>query len=239
MADEKPSGSPFASLSLEHSSTVDRVADELRRALFDGEVGPGTPLREIALADAMGVSRSTIREALGVLVAEGLATREPNRGVFVTELGVDAVRDVGRARATLEVAGIRRWAEADEAARDAVRQALVDFHTIASSRFSPSELTAAHLAIHRAFAALNESPRLLALADALYAEVRLGLAKVDRIRRNAHDQITSHRTLLTLLERGDVETAARELEHHLAHAETSMLEALHLSDDSDDADGDG
>lgn len=219
---------PFSTLSLEHSSTVDRVADELRRALFDGEVGPGTPLREIALADAMGVSRSTIREALGVLVAEGLATREPNRGVFVTELDPGAVHDVGRARAVLEVSGVRRWETASEEARDAVRQALVDFHTAASSQATPSELTAAHLAIHRALAALNESPRLLAVADALYAEIRLGLAKVDRIRRNAQDQVASHRSLLTLLERGDVETAARELEHHLAHAESSMLDALHL-----------
>ena len=67
----------FQSLRLAHSSTVDRVAEELRRALFDGEVGAGTPLREVALADAMGVARSTIREALGVLVAEGLATRTP------------------------------------------------------------------------------------------------------------------------------------------------------------------
>jgi DNA-binding GntR family transcriptional regulator len=221
--------SPFATLSLEHSSTVDRVAEELRRALFDGEVAPGTPLREIALADAMGVSRSTIREALGVLVGEGLATREPNRGVFVTELDPEAVRDVARARTVLEVAGVRRWAEASEEARDAVRQALVDFHTAATmSQPTPSELTAAHLAIHRSLAALTESPRLLALADALYSEIRLGLAKVDRIRRNAPDQVTSHRTLLTMLERGDIDTAARELEHHLEHAESSMLEALHL-----------
>lgn len=220
--------SPFATLSLEHSSTVDRVADELRRALFDGEVGPGTPLREIALADAMGVSRSTIREALGVLVAEGLATREPNRGVFVTELDPEAVHDVGRARAVLEVAGVRRWEAATEEARDAVRRALVDFHTVASSNATPSELTAAHLAIHRALAGLTESPRLLALADSLYSEIRLALAKVDRIRRNAPDQVASHRTLLTLLERGDVDTAALELEHHLSHAETSMLDALHL-----------
>lgn len=220
--------SPFAGLSLEHSSTVDRVADELRRALFDGELEPGTPLREIALAEAMGVSRSTIREALGVLVAEGLATREPNRGVFVTELDPEAVQDVARARTVLEVAGVRRWAEAGEEAREAVRQALVDFQTAASTQATPSELTAAHLAIHRSLAALTESPRLVALADALYAEIRLGLAKVDRIRRNAPDQVASHRTLLTLLERGDVETAARELEHHLAHAETSMLGALHL-----------
>ncbi|MGI8901550.1 MAG: GntR family transcriptional regulator [Nocardioides sp.] len=105
-------GAPFASLSLEHSSTVDRVAEELRRALFDGEVGPGTPLREVALADAMGVSRSTIREALAVLVSEGLANREPNRGVQVASLDPDAVRDVVRARTVLEVAGVRAWASA-------------------------------------------------------------------------------------------------------------------------------
>ena len=231
MTDAQPPGSteaPFATLSLEHSSTVDRVAEELRRALFYGEVEPGTPLREVALAGAMGVSRSTIREALGVLVAEGLATREPNRGVFVTELDPDAVRDVGRARAVLEVAGLRRWAQATEEARDAARRALADFHTVAASQATPSELTAAHLAIHRAFAGLTESPRLLALADALYAEIRLGLAKVDRIRRNAHDQVASHRGLLDLLERGDVDRAARELEDHLTHAETSMLDALHL-----------
>ena len=56
---------PFGSLSLEHSSTVDRVADELRRAVFDGELESGTPLREVALAESLGVSRPTIREALG------------------------------------------------------------------------------------------------------------------------------------------------------------------------------
>ncbi|MGH3333001.1 MAG: GntR family transcriptional regulator [Nocardioidaceae bacterium] len=219
---------PFDNLTLEHSSTVDRVADELRRALFDGEVEPGTPLREVALADAMGVSRSTIREALGTLVAEGLATREPNRGVHVTELDPDSVRDVCRSRAVVEVAGVRRWEQASEEARDAVRQALVDFTAAAESGASPTELTAAHLAIHRAFAGLTESPRLMALADSLSAEVRLGLAKVDRIRRNAREQVTSHRTLLNLLERGDIERAANELEHHLGHAETSMLDALHL-----------
>lgn len=221
---------PFATLSLEHSSTVDRVAEELRRALFDGEVGPGTPLRELALAEAMGVSRSTIREALGVLVAEGLATRAPNRGVFVTELDPSAVHDVGQARRVLEVAGARRWAEASEDSRDEVREAIAAFRDAAAGA-DPSALTAAHLAIHRSLAALTGSPRLLALADALYAEIRLGLAKVDRIRRNAEDQVTAHQALLDLLEQGEVDAAARELEEHLAHAETSMLEALHLPHD--------
>lgn len=226
-----PGTGPFATLSVEHSSTVDRVAEELRRALFDGELEPGTPLREVALTSAMGVSRSTVREALGVLVAEGLVTREPNRGVFVTELDPGAVHDVGRARTVLEVAGVRRWASASEEARNALRHALAEFEQAAASKATPSELTAAHLVIHRALAGLTESPRLLALADALYAEIRLGLAKVDRIRRNAHEQVHTHGTLLRLLEQGDVEEAARELTDHLAHAERSMLDALHLPAD--------
>jgi len=220
--------SSFETLRLAHSSTVDRVVDELRRALFDGEVETGTPLREMALAEAMGVSRSTIREALGILVGEGLATREPNRGVHVTELDPGSVHDVCSARAVLEIAGVRRWNEAGELARDECRRALRDFTHVAEHGASPAELTAAHLAIHRAFVGLTESARLVALAETLTSEIRLALAKVDRIRRNAADQVRSHQTLVDLLESGDAEAAAMELAHHLQHAEASMLTALEL-----------
>jgi DNA-binding GntR family transcriptional regulator len=220
---------PFDTLRLEHSSTVDRVAEELRRALFDGEVEAGTPLRELALADAMGVSRSTIREALGVLVGEGLATREPNRGVHVTELDPLSVHDVCTARAVLEVAGVRRWSEASEADRAGCRQALSEFEAAAASGASPAELTAAHLAIHRSFVALTGSARLVALAESLTSEIRLALAKVDRIRRNSRDQVHSHESLVDLLEAGDVDGAVAALERHLGDAETSMLTALDLA----------
>ena len=220
---------PFETLNLEHSTTVDRVAEELRRALFDGEVECGTPLREVALADALGVSRSTIREALGVLVGEGLATREPNRGVHVTEPDPDSVHDVSAARRVLEVAGVRRWAVADEEARDRCRQALRDFTEAAHGDSSPAELTAAHLAIHRSFVGLTGSSRLIALAESLTAEIRLALAKVDRIRRNKDEQVHSHAALLDLLEGGDVDAAAAELDRHLEHAEASMLTALDLA----------
>ena len=81
--ENQPEHARFGTLRLEHASTVDRVADELRRAVFDGELESGTPLREVAIAASLGVSRPTVREALTVLVAEGLATREPNRGVSV------------------------------------------------------------------------------------------------------------------------------------------------------------
>ena len=71
----------YGDLQLEHSSTVDRAADEIRRAIFAGQLGPGTPLREVALSEAMGVGRSTIREALAVLVAEGSPYGCPTRAL--------------------------------------------------------------------------------------------------------------------------------------------------------------
>src|SRR3954469_21734759 len=105
MSQARDDEAPFGTLHLEHASTVDRVASELRRAVFDGELESGTPLREVAIAASLGVSRPTVREALAVLVAEGLATREPNRGVSVGSPQAESVRDVCAARLVLEGAG--------------------------------------------------------------------------------------------------------------------------------------
>ncbi len=224
-------GSPFERLSLEISSTVDRVAGELRRAVFDGEVESGTPLREVALAESLGVSRSTIREALGLLVAEGIATRSPNRGVAVTSPHPDSIRDVCRARQVLEVEGVRSWPTAPEPRRDALRSALVSYTAAVRDGASYQQLNAEHLALHLALVGLVDSPRLLAMAESLYAELRLALAQIDRIRRNAHDQAGSHGHLLRLLEHGDIEAAVSDIEEHLAGAEVAILDALHLPPD--------
>jgi DNA-binding GntR family transcriptional regulator len=226
---ESPPESPFGSLSVELSSTVDRVAEELRRAVFEGELESGTPLREVALASSLGVSRPTLREALGVLVAEGLATREPNRGVTISTPDPDSVRDVCRARLVLEGAGVRRWPEADESLRDAVRTSLVSYTGAVRSGASYQELNERHLAFHVSLVGLTGSPRLVSMAESLMVELRLALAQVDRIRRNAHDQADSHTALVMLLERGDVDGASAFLDRHLADAEESVVGALGLS----------
>ncbi len=216
----------FASLGIEQSSTVDRVADELRRAVFDGELESGTPLREVAIAESLGVSRPTVREALGMLVAEGLATREPNRGVAVAEPDPESVHDVCRARAVLEVAGVRHWHEAGEEARERVRAALVAYTGAVAAGVSYQQLNERHLAVHASFVGLLGSTRLVAVAESLSAELRLALAQIDRIRRNAHDQAGTHTHLVMMLERGDVDAAADDLAHHLAAAEVAIIAAL-------------
>jgi DNA-binding GntR family transcriptional regulator len=227
----QPSGAPsdaFGMLHLEHSSTVDRVADELRRAVFEGELESGTPLREVALAESLGVSRPTLREALALLVAEGLATREPNRGVSVARPDPQSVRDVSRARTVLETAGLRHWPVAGEEARDAVRRALADYERAVAEDASYQDLNKRHLAIHLSLVGLTGSPRLVSMAESIVAELRLALAQIDRVRRNARDQAGSHHHLLDLLEAGEIETAVDDLAEHLSGAEEAIIERLDL-----------
>jgi DNA-binding GntR family transcriptional regulator len=215
----------FSDLQLEHSSTVDRAVEEIRRALFAGRLAPGTALREVALSEAMGVGRSTIREALTVLVSEGVAVRVPNKGVAVKELTAADVHDVSLARAALESAGVSRWAEAADDDRRSVRAALETYARVAAETSDPAAITEAHLRIHGALVGLTGSRRLVAAADSLSAEIRLGLAHLDRIRANVSDQVAEHGRLVDLVERGDTSAALDALRRHLSVAEASLMHA--------------
>ena len=93
--------------------------------MFEGELESGTPLREVALAESLGVSRPTVREALTVLVADGLATREPNRGVAVATPDPESIGDVcPRPRRCSSSPASGTGPTAEEADREAVRTAL-------------------------------------------------------------------------------------------------------------------
>jgi len=202
---------------IDRSSTSERVAEALRGMLFAGEIGPGEPLREVSLAESFDVARSTIREALQALATDGLVTRYPNRGVVVTELTDADIEEIFGARLVLESAGVRAGiAGAD---LQPVAKALAAYARAAEDE---ALSTHSHLEFHNSLVALLGNPRLSASASSLTADIRLGLASVERVRRNARDQVADHRRLLKLIRSGDETAAVAELHRHLAAAKTSV-----------------
>ncbi len=72
----------------------DRLADVLRQAIIGGKLRPGDRINESEIADAYGISRTPIREALRMLTQEGLVVVRPGRGAFVRVLRPEDVLEV-------------------------------------------------------------------------------------------------------------------------------------------------
>lgn len=88
-----------------------QAATVLREAILNETFKPGEKLVERSLADLTGVSRTSIREALGQLQAEGLVTRVPGRGMHVSKLSETEALAIYEARAILESAMARLFVE--------------------------------------------------------------------------------------------------------------------------------
>jgi GntR family transcriptional regulator, rspAB operon transcriptional repressor len=94
------------------SSAAVRVERELRRAIIDLELPPGTRLSEQDLASRLGVSRQPVREALIALARTRLVEILPQRGTSVVKISVGKMMEARFVREAIEVAVVRRACEA-------------------------------------------------------------------------------------------------------------------------------
>jgi DNA-binding GntR family transcriptional regulator len=90
------------------ANAAEVVAETLRRAIYEGKMGPGERLREAELAAEIGVSRTPIREALLILQTEGLVESVPNRGSVVRSYTLEELLDFMEIRGMLQVYAVAR-----------------------------------------------------------------------------------------------------------------------------------
>jgi len=86
----------------DYEPMAQRVARQLRDAIFDGRLAPGAPVRQEAVAQQFGVSRVPVREALHQLEAEGLLDVRPHSGARVAVLDFEECLEIYKIRERLE-----------------------------------------------------------------------------------------------------------------------------------------
>ena len=86
-----------------------RVFQRLRNDILSGKYQENEELKEVAIGEEMGVSRTPVREAFRQLELEGLIQIIPNKGAYVTGITLKDVEDIYMMRSLLE--GLcARWA---------------------------------------------------------------------------------------------------------------------------------
>lgn len=87
----------------ESATPLRKQAEEgLRKAILSGRYDAGERLKERQLMEALGVSRTVLREALRQIEAEGLVTLVPNRGPVVSVLSYEDAEEIYEVRGVLE-----------------------------------------------------------------------------------------------------------------------------------------
>lgn len=89
-------------------SLSEEVLGRLREMIVRGRFRPGDQLSETMLAEAFGVSRGPVREALSQLQQEGLVVLERHRGARVTRISQEDVEELYELRISLEQLAIKR-----------------------------------------------------------------------------------------------------------------------------------
>ncbi|MFM0158414.1 GntR family transcriptional regulator [Paraburkholderia sediminicola] len=201
----------------------DHVYAELRRFVLAGKFETGQLLNERALAEALGVSTTPIKEAMRQLQAEGLMRSEARRGVVVT-FGRPQAEEMVLARASLERTITRLACEHAQPTDLVAMGEVIEQMRLATISETPVVLSALntrfHDAIHRA-SGCQYLPRLLQ-AQAVYDQsTRLGLMEDQDERLRAFDE---HADIYRLIVAGDAGNAERSMYDHVVRSGRQYLD---------------
>jgi len=204
-------------LTIKRTSTAEQVATVLRERILRGDIQAGTPLREVALAASIGVSRNTMREAVRVLIHEGLVRHNIHRGITVSKLSEKDIVDIYRVRKILEPLAVETGSFTTKQLA-LIESAVIQLERAAEGRDWPL-IVENDMLFHRQLVASLGSQRLSGFFQNLLAELRLGLVLVDRASGDVARLGAQHREFYRLLASGKQRDCALLLREHLGEAE--------------------
>ncbi|RFS86899.1 GntR family transcriptional regulator [Actinomadura spongiicola] len=208
-------------------SAVIRTVRRFREMVAGGGARPGHHLRERELAEALGVSRNTLREAFRLLAHEELVVHRLNRGVFIRRITAGDIADIFRVRRLVELDAVRRANGAPRVLITPLTDILDDAdRAVADRRWT--DVATADIRWHQAITQLTGSRRLQETMTRVLAELRLAFAaygsstEQERFHR---PYLAWNRQITELILVGDTEAAETALAAYLARAERQLLAA--------------
>jgi DNA-binding GntR family transcriptional regulator len=204
---------------ISHLSLPDAVRLTLRRRIINNELPKGTRLLEAQLAEAFGVSRTTLRSALRDLKNDGLVEISPRRGAFVARMDPDDIHDICFARYVLE-AGAASELRIDEDVLRELEDAL-DAMAAAAGRGDLEAIVEADTRLHGVVVKRGGGHRVVELWHGLDGQMgSLMRSSLERQGIDLTEAVGRHRTLIDALATKRRATIVKAIREHYLDATT-------------------
>jgi DNA-binding GntR family transcriptional regulator len=204
----------------------DRAYVALKQAIMDADIyGQKREIRldERQLSQALGVSRTPVREAMTLLEQEGFLRSEPRRGVFIIRKTRREIIEMIEVSAALESMAARLAATRATAPEIAELRRMFDDFVNANPEEHIDEYSDANLEFHQAIVRMSRSELIERMIENLFVHVRAIRRVTIGQAHRAERSIVDHMNIIEALTAGDADRAARlVLDHALglaAHVE--------------------
>ncbi|WP_037603688.1 FadR/GntR family transcriptional regulator [Streptacidiphilus rugosus] len=220
---------------------TDDAIEKIKEMIIAGEFPPGSRLpREEDLAQQLGLSRSSLREAVRALTAMQILVTKQGDGTYVSSLephllleNLSFLSDVSQGQGALQLLQVRRLLEPQAAALAATRIADTDVELLAGilarSRAASDveEFIRCDVEFHLTIAALVGNPVLSMLLEVLSTQTqRVRLLRGARVGRAIEDVHREHEAILAALAARDAQLAASATAVHVAAVERWLADSL-------------
>ena len=201
----------------------EQVAQRMRESIASGLFAPGDRLIERELCELWGVSRTSIREAMRALEAEGLITSVPNRGPFVSLISVETAREIYQVRSMLEGLAARLFTrEATEEQRRNLTRAVKQLDDAYKSG-NAQKVVKAKDSFYRSLLEGSGNKVAASMLETLHTRIAQLRATTLSDPERMQASMAEIRALLAAIEAGDEDEAWRI---SVLHVENAMEQAI-------------
>jgi DNA-binding GntR family transcriptional regulator len=206
-----------------------RAYSILKNKIVNCEYKPGTWLNETVLVQELGFSRTPIREALTLIEQEGFVRIRPKKGIFVTEITFNDVRQIFQTRKQIEpialkMAGSRLPQEELMKFRDRFLGEMPEipfaFRLDTAMHLFIIEHCGNRFIVEMMRKVFEENTRIIISSKQNEVEI--------------HDARAEHAEILNLLIAGEIERAAAVMQEHIRHCERAAMEFFYYSSTADE-----
>lgn len=217
---------------LERRSLAERVADELRDLVLLERLEPGATIPERETADALGISRTPLRESLRILASEGLVEIEPNRAPRVANPSLSELKDLLLVQGALEALAGELACEVGEDSELELIAALEAEMAEISEHCEPLEFFQKDMEFHRRIVAASHNTSLVETHQTYNARLWRARFISSRQRVNRSGTLQQHGAIVRALLARDGTACAKALRNHLQAGYRNISKVVTQSGDS-------
>lgn len=200
-----------------------KVYKQLKEDIITGKYSEGEVLNERKLADAMGISRTPIREALSILNTEGWIIDEPYKGAVVRPFTVEYVMQAHKVRRALEVLAVEDAINNIKSENINELKDILEKQAKNLKNYDPAEFMTLDREFHDLIYSLSKNDILQDLLKNLHDMIRYFGIKVLSYPERSRTTLSEHIAIFEGINQKNIEVAKEAMDYHMLKTREEIL----------------